>query len=379
MPEILFVILHFLVCTLFLSGVLLCLQRAKNKRPRIYLAIFSFVTSFELAYRLYVAYRTGVLTTVDEVLPVYVLISGILEILLMYLYPLEVVKPNWLTLKRLFLLFLPWLLLGSVCMLILPDIRDLSSFSDIIAHIGEFSVWFRLLILFLCFIPYTILFLCILNRWQQNNVDNKWIYKYVLGVQGIGLLFSAVVLTGSVLVSCIHLLYGIVFFLYVTYQELYLRLLPASVDASALQVEAMTAPAGGSARGCLDPSNPLWERLTREMTEKELWRNPDLMLEDLSKHLNTNRTTLSALIQLQGYSSYSEFINRHRIKAFVDAVSSCRAVNTQQLFYEVGFRSKSTALRNFRLYVGCTPSEYIQRTVEQKKRSGNSTPDSSEV
>lgn len=380
MPEILFTILHFLVCTLFLSGVLLCLQRAGNKRPRVYLAIFSFVTASELAYRLYTAYRTGVIMTVSEVLPIYVLIVGILEILLMYLYPLEVVRPNWLTPKRLFLLFLPWLVVGGVYVLIVPDIRVLSSFSETMRYIGEFNVWFRLLILIFCFIPYTILLLSIPYKWQQSSVDNKWVYKYVIGIQIIGLLFSAVMLTGSVLVSCVHLLYGILFFLYVIYQELYLRLLPAPVDEAVIpQFEVEALPLGDSATECeMDPCNPLWEKLTLQMAEKELWRNPDLTLEDLSKSLNTNRTTLSALIQQKGHSGYSEFINRRRIESFVDTVNSGKSVNMIQLFYEVGFRSKSTALRNFRLYMGCTPGDYIQRAVERNKKSGNFAPDPSE-
>lgn len=377
MPEVLFVILHFLVCTLLVCGVLLCLQRAGNKKPRIYLAIFSFITASELAFRLYVAYRTGVMTTVNEVLPIYVLVTGILEILLMYLYPLEVVRPNWLTYKRLFLLFLPWLLIGGICLFIYKNIRDLSSFSEMLEYIGEFNVWFRLLILFLCFIPYTILLLSIPYKWQQNSVDKKWIYKYVLGVQLIGFLFSTVVLTGSVMVSCIHLLYGILFFLYITYQELFLRLLPASVNQAVVsQIVVVSVPVGDSSgTGDVPPCNPLWERLILQMNEKELWRNPDLTLEDLSKNLNTNRTTLSALMQQQGYSGYSEFINRHRIEAFVDVINRGKPINTQQLFYEVGFRSKSTAMRNFRLYMECTPGEYIQRIVAM----GNKLDDSAQA
>lgn len=366
MPEILFVILHFLVCTLILSGALLCLLRKGNERPRVYLAIFSFVTASELAYRLYVAYQTGVIITVSEVLPIYVLISGIAEILLMYLYPLEVVRPHWLTFKRLFLFFLPWLFLGAVCVLINSDFRDLSSFSDMVSHIGEFNVWFRLMILFLCFIPYTILLLRIPYQWQQSSVDSQWIYKYVVGIQIIGFLFATVVLTGYVPVSCIHLLYGMLFFLYVTYQELFLRLLPTSVDKN-MEPQALvaTAPIDDSAeRNATASQSSMWEKLMLQLDEEELWRNPDLTLGDLSKGLNTNRTTLSQLIQQQGYSGYADLINRRRIEAFTEVLSSGSPINMQQLFYEVGFRSKSTALRNFRFYMGCTPSEYIQRTVE---------------
>lgn len=380
MQIILFVILHFLICALLISGVLLCLRQKENKRPRIYLAVFAFVTAFELAYRLYTAYQTGTLVTVNQVLPIYVLISGILEILLMYLYPLEVIRPNWLNSKRLFLLFLPWLFIGGASILIFPSIRSLSSFSEMIQYIGEFNVWFRLLLLFLCFIPYTILLLCIPYKWQQNSVDNKWIYKYTIGIQVIGFLFSMVALTGSVPVSCIHLLYGMLFFLYVVYQELYLRLLPPLVNKSVVSPIVGTAAPPGDSTGKDEtaPCNPLWEKLKLQMDEKELWRDPDLTLEDLAKCLHTNRTTLSVIIQQQENSGYSEFINRRRIEAFADAINSSKSVNTQQLFYEVGFRSKSTALRNFRLFMGCTPSEYIQQTAEQKKESDRPDPGFSE-
>lgn len=380
MPEVLFVILHFLVCTLLICGVLLCLQSAENKRPRIYLAIFMFITASELSYRLYVAYRTGVLSTVNQILPIYVLVSGIAEIMLMYLYPLEVIKPNWITPKRLFLLFLPWLILGCVSVLIYPYFRDLSSFSDMMQHVGEFNVWFRLLLLFLCFIPYTIPLLRIPHRWQQSSVDNKWIYKYVICIQIVGLLFSTVVLTGYVWVSCIHLLYGILFVLYVTYQELYLRLFPTSVNKAMTpeMVAEITSINDSTQRDEAATHNLLWENIMLQMNEKELWRNPDLTLEDLSKSSCTNRTTLSMLIQQRSFSGYSEFINRRRIEAFTEAVNSSKSFNIdmQQLFYEAGFRSRSTAMRNFRLYMGCTPGEYIQRIAERKKGIANSVEDS---
>lgn len=369
MTQILFATLHLVVFAFLISGALLFLQRAKNRRPRIYLALFMFVTAAELAYRLCAAYRTGVVTTVGEVLPIYVLVTGVAEILLMCLYPVEVLKPGWLTAKRWLLLSLPWLLVGAVCVLIHPDFRSLSSFADMTQHLGEFNVWFRMLILLGCVVPYTILLLCIPYKWQQSSVDRTWIYKYAIGIQVIGIFFIVVILTGSVVASAIHLLYGTLFVLYVAYQELFLRLLPSATKTPESQATAATTPPDES----LPPDeavvcNPLWERFSIQMTQKELWRDPDLTLDDLARNLCTNRTTLSTLIQQQGYSGYYEFINRRRIEAFIEAVSSGTSINVQQLFYEVGYRSRSTATRNFRLYMNCTPGEYIQRTIEQKMR-----------
>lgn len=370
MTEILFATLHLVVFAFLISGALLFLQRAKNRRPRIYLALFMFVTATDLAYRLYVAYRAGVVTTVSEVLPIYVLVTGVAEILLMCLYPVEVLKPGWLNAKRWLLLSLPWLLVGAACVLIHPDFRNLSSFADMTQHLGEFNVWFRMLILLGCVVPYTILLLCIPYKWQQSSVDRTWIYKYAIGIQVIGIFFIVVILTGSVAASAIHLLYGTLFVLYVAYQELFLRLLPSATKTPESQATvATTTPHDGSPQpdGAV-ASNPLWERFAIQMTQKELWRDPDLTLDDLARNLCTNRTTLSTQIQQQGYSGYYEFINRRRIEAFTEAVNSGTSINMQQLFYEVGYRSRSTATRNFRLYMKCTPGEYIQRTIEQKMR-----------
>lgn len=372
MTEILFAAIHLVVFAFLISGVLLCLQRAENRRARIYLAIFMFITAGELAYRLYVAYRTRVVTMVDEVLPIYVLVTSVGEILLMYLYPLEVLKPGWVTAKRLFLLFLPWLFVGGVCILIYPDFRNLSSFSDMMQHLDEFNVWFRMLILLGCVVPYTILLLCIPYKWQQSSVDRTWIYKYAIGVQVIGVLFVVVILTGSVLGSSIHLLYGTLFVLYVVYQELFLRLLPTAKNQESQVAIKITPDDDSMQRDDVEVCNPLWERFSIQMTQKELWRNPDLTLDDLARSLCTNRTTLSTQIQQQGYSGYYEFINRRRIEAFTEAVNRGSSVNMQQLFYEVGYRSRSTATRNFRLYMKCTPGEYIQRTIEQKMQDVNS-------
>lgn len=369
MAEILFVILHFLSCTFFLSGILLCLQRSENKRPRIYLAILMFTVATEIAYRLYLAYQTRGITTVNEVLPIYVLVTGVTEILLIYLYPLEVIKPGWLTMKRLFLLFLPWLLIGGVCMLIYPNFRELSSFSDIVQYIGEFNVWFRLLIVFGCFIPYTMLLLSISYRWLQSNVDSRWIYKYAIGVQIIGLLFSTVVLTGSVSVSCIHLLYGILFFFYVVYQELFVRLyiVPHESSISIVhQLEEYVQREQAEEQpklscGVLPEQMPLiWMQLEEYMKIAEPWRDPNITLAILADGVKSNRTTISNLIQRAGYENFYTYIANYRIEAFCLAARERRVNNIQDTFFEIGFRNRNTALNQFKKQMGVTPSDYLR-------------------
>lgn len=100
------------------------------------------------------------------------------------------------------------------------------------------------------------------------------------------------------------------------------------------------------------------------MDEEELWRNPDLTLEALAAHLNSNRTTLAQTIRRHGYEDYRHFINRRRIEEFLSAARTDPRISIQDTFFRVGFRSKITALRYFRAYTGIIPSEYLRRPPE---------------
>lgn len=371
-PLTLSFIRYFLVCVLIVNGILLWFQRHVNTKPRVYLMIFSFGSALSISYSLFVTYKL-IIPSSFPVLSITNLNAGFWELLLLYLYPIEVVSPNWLRAKRVLLLFLPWVILISIQFIFSINFINLSSFSDMINHIGEFNVWFRLLILFACIVPYTILILCIPHKWRENTVNKNWIYRYALGVQGLGIMYCASMLTGSVIIKCIHLFYAALLFLYITYQELFLRLFPITTTTITTTNDNTRIPAIESAENKIETqeissSNPLWKKLTVMMDEKELWREPDITLADLAKRLFTNRTTLSTLIQQQGYSGYTEYINRYRIEAFVEKAKANKTINIQELFYDVGFRSKSTAIRNFRLYMGCTPSEYIHQ-IEQQKNS----------
>lgn len=372
--------LHFAVSTLLLCGIFIWAQRRANKKPRTYLTIFYILSASLISIRLLSIYRQGASVSEYPILPVYSLCGGLLCISLFFLYSIEVVSPGWLSLRRALLLLLPPVVAAALALFTIPfDFRELSSAVQVWEYIAEPNVWFRVLILFACIIPYSLILIFIPHNWKKSSADSLWILTCTLGAQGISLLFTLLMLTGSFLAGAIHITCYTVFLAWIAYQELYLRLTASAVGKTAT-ADAVAAPEK-SVAAVPQPqpaANPLWERLVFQMDEKELWRAPDLTLEDLSKSLYTNRTTLSALIQQHGYSGYSEFINRRRIKAFTEAVNSGKSVNTQQLFYEAGFRSKSTALRNFRLYMGCTPSKYIQQAAIRKEESGLPAAHSSE-
>lgn len=93
-----------------------------------------------------------------------------------------------------------------------------------------------------------------------------------------------------------------------------------------------------------------------------MWKNVvDRITFCVISELFTNRTSLAQAMRESDYENYSNYINRLRIEDFMEQIESGQMLNFQETFFFVGFRSRSTALRNFRQFTGSTPSEYFQK------------------
>lgn len=353
------ILLGWSACTFLLCGGLLWVQQHSGDRSRLYLSWTWIFAGLAFLVRL-VAAETG--KPVDgRILPAENLGGGLLLLMMLYLYPLEAICSGWLTHKRMALFLLPGVVLGSLQWLLLPFSRELQSFSDIWVHIGEFDVWFRVLILFLCISFYAVLLFFIPYNWMKSHVYHRWIVYYSLKVLLISGLFILFMLTGSALVSSIHLAVCIAFAVIVTYQELFVRFEMPQHASSALG-EAET-------QGILpdvppdEKSSPLVARIRYLMDEEQIWRNPDLDLTSLASLLNTNRNYLSKAIQEAGYKNFSDMINRRRISEFLKTMDTGQLISVQDTFFRVGFRSRETALRCFKKYVGVSPTDYMRTRI----------------
>ncbi|BCS84800.1 hypothetical protein prwr041_06930 [Prevotella herbatica] len=110
-----------------------------------------------------------------------------------------------------------------------------------------------------------------------------------------------------------------------------------------------------------EKANSLCERVVIHMRRTSDYRNPDISLNSMAASLYTNRTTLSKALRELGYTNFNAYINSLRIEDFINRVKNERIYNYQDIFYNVGFRSRSTAIRNFKQYTGKTPSEYFNK------------------
>lgn len=103
------------------------------------------------------------------------------------------------------------------------------------------------------------------------------------------------------------------------------------------------------------------KRLKEIMDVKHLFLNPDLSLKELSQHLGLPPRYLSYLINRYHRKTFKEFVNQHRIDAFITKAKSIEIKHKTllALALESGFNSKSTFNQAFKNYTGKSPSEYL--------------------
>ncbi len=105
-------------------------------------------------------------------------------------------------------------------------------------------------------------------------------------------------------------------------------------------------------------------KLEKVMSEKTIYKNPDLKLHDLSREIQVSGHQLSALLNDRLGKNFTTYINEWRI------AEACRMIATEQhltleaIGYEVGFNSKSTFFAAFKKVKGVTPASY-QQTINQ--------------
>ncbi|KIO75545.1 DNA-binding protein [Pedobacter lusitanus] len=110
-----------------------------------------------------------------------------------------------------------------------------------------------------------------------------------------------------------------------------------------------------------DEANILLPRLEKIMIEKELYKNPDLKLNDLSKDITISSHQLSQLLNDNLGKNFTTYVNEFRINEACRIMTSDNRLTLESIGYEVGFNSKSTFFATFKKLTGTTPAAYQQK------------------
>lgn len=128
--------------------------------------------------------------------------------------------------------------------------------------------------------------------------------------------------------------------------------------ASAPASETDDAPAAGG-RG------PDWAALgatyLATLRAKGWWRDPQLTLGGLARHLATNSSYVSKALNQGLGQGFNECVNRLRVEAVAESLRGGSGRDLVQIGFDNGFNSKASFQRAFVLYMGETPSAYRER------------------
>jgi AraC-like DNA-binding protein len=107
-----------------------------------------------------------------------------------------------------------------------------------------------------------------------------------------------------------------------------------------------------------DHAANLTERLQKIILAEELYKNPDLKLNDLARKINVSSHQLSQLLNDNLSKSFATYINEYRINQACELIANDSLIKLEAIGYEVGFNSKSTFYTAFKKLKNTTPTLY---------------------
>jgi AraC-like DNA-binding protein len=368
---------HFLIATIYTALIVMFLSSAalfafhkSGDRSRLILGAIVFISVINYIPRLINA-MNGVYQA--PVMSVPMLSLALFMILSYTIYPIEVVSPGWINIKRLLLLYSPVaviLAFYQVTLLLGVEYRDYSSIVTMIPHLSELDAAFRLVLCLILCLPVFLVFYIPYTR-KYSNTDRVWIRVYV--VSGIIDVLSYILILAyhTKIISIIYFHFTMAITALRLYMELIYRIVDKKVTSEDIMnpnmdekmaIEKTIADKEKSNPGS---SNNMYIRLELYMIDNQAWRNPNLSMGMLTEELGTNRTTLIKVAHENGVESMTTYINQYRIHDFIYLLNKHPEMSIKEAFYICGYRSRTTALRNFRLVTNMTPSEYFGRKASE--------------
>ena len=396
-------ILLLIAAVLCIHNSIFLLIRGKNNRPRKILAIttllwgFMYLLMFIFSVKGQVAY---------PMLSGESLISSHIFICIMFLFPLEVLFPKWLNIKRLMIMFTPITILTLIYYLGLKitnqHIEDFMTFGSLWDSIGNFNVWYRFVLL-TCNLFLSSLLLLLLDKqklkytkWQNNNfsdldsVDISWMEYYkkmmiaVLGsylfVATLGTLWSINIHTLIIIISFSILFYkGL--FLENTYPD-DLTDMAQTIKEEILPIENLTfskeqkEPISTNEEisynnnvneiineDSFEAKLPSYVQLLQDWMENEKpYLYKDFKLVDVGRVLPLNRSYLSRVFNEGFHQNFSEVVRTYRIKYAMKIIDEHPDLTIYKTAEICGFSSDSSFIKAFQKVTGTTPKQYKIRT-----------------
>lgn len=99
-------------------------------------------------------------------------------------------------------------------------------------------------------------------------------------------------------------------------------------------------------------------KIMKAFDEDKIYRNNDMGLDDLAKHIKHNRYKVSQVINTYFSMNFYSFLNEYRIKEAKRLLTSNPSMSVKAIMYEVGFNSKNSFYTAFKRNIGISPNDY---------------------
>lgn len=111
------------------------------------------------------------------------------------------------------------------------------------------------------------------------------------------------------------------------------------------------------------------ERLDLLMSTQQVFKNPNLSLDDLAKLLDTKTQLLSQTLKFIHNTSFYPFLTQYRVEEFRSLLldPKHKHYSLLGLAYEAGFNSKSSFHRAIKKHYQLTPSEFKRQVLQEMR------------
>lgn len=295
---------------------------------------------------------------------------------LLFLYLLSNIYSDF-KLRRIHLLHLLPFVIGIL--IYIPRFYTVSE-SERILFTESFSNQFEAKFSYLCGVWFSILYLVLmfveLKKYrqvlQENYADTtsfnyKWLFQLTMVVTLI-FIFSQfkqlyrfygsdveILNIMRLLLTCVLLL----FLCWIVLKSMYQPELFKAIDSKHVLVQEQLKESSQLNKTNAEVNKRI-EKLRLFMEENEPYLDSSLTIQKLAALLGMPQRELSVLINHQLNQHFFNFITDYRIKKALSLISNPTYQNRtiQEIYYEVGFNSKSPFNKAFKDQTGMTPSEY---------------------
>jgi len=124
----------------------------------------------------------------------------------------------------------------------------------------------------------------------------------------------------------------------------------------------------------LDQLREIADKLDFLLSNKKMYTNPELSIQDLAEMIGTNRSYVSSSINIFYNQNFCSYINQYRLNELKDTIQEDTTLFTQkELAYRCGFGSIDTMKRAVKQKTGLSMKDWREHITQEKDSLDNNS------